>query len=153
MPTLLARHARVLVTLDDQRREIPDGALFVRGNRIEVVGPSAELPDRADEVIDLSGHVVLPGLINTHHHLYQTLTRAVPAAQDAELFDWLREHRDRLWECAWRVAWIVENEPARQRVERWLTLAGDRLFRGEVTPFASVRAAVSWLVTGPSALS
>lgn len=90
MSTLLARHARVLVTMDDQRREIADGAIFVRDNVIESIGTTAELPATADEVIDLSGHVVLPGLINTHHHLFQTLTRAVPAAQDAELFDWLR---------------------------------------------------------------
>ena len=46
-------------------------------------------PLDADEILDLGGHVVLPGLVNTHHHLYQTLTRAVPAAQDADLFDWL----------------------------------------------------------------
>src|SRR5215472_14194417 len=89
MPTLLARHARVLVTMDDARREIPDGALFVRDGVIEAVGTTAELPGSADEILDLRGHVVLPGLINTHHHLCQTLTRAVPAAQDAELFDWL----------------------------------------------------------------
>ena len=89
MPTLLARHARVLVTMDDARREIPDGALFVRDGVIESVGATVELPDTADEILDLRGHIVLPGLINTHHHLVQTLTRAVPAAQDAELFDWL----------------------------------------------------------------
>src|SRR6185503_19948123 len=53
-------------------------------------GPSAELPATADEVLDLGGHIVLPGLVNTHHHLYQTLTRAVPAAQNAVLFDWLK---------------------------------------------------------------
>src|SRR5579864_545772 len=89
MPTLLARHARVLVTMDDARREIPDGAVFVREGVIEAVGLTSELPDSADEILDLRGHVVLPGLINTHHHLFQTLTRAVPAAQNAELFDWL----------------------------------------------------------------
>ncbi len=88
--TLLARHADVLVTMDDTRREIPDGALFVRGNRIEQVGVSADLPPSADEVIDLSGHVLLPGLVNTHHHMFQTLTRVVPAAQDSELFGWLK---------------------------------------------------------------
>ena len=81
--TLLARHADVLVTMDDGRREIPDGALFVRGNRIEQVGQTGELPASADAVLDLAGHVVLPGLVNAHHHMFQTLTRAVPAAQDA----------------------------------------------------------------------
>lgn len=90
MATLLMRHAGILVTMDAGRREIPDGALFARDGFIERVGPTAELPDEADEVVDLRDHVVLPGLVNTHHHLYQTLTRAVPAAQDAPLFDWLR---------------------------------------------------------------
>lgn len=88
--TLLARHAEVLVTMDDERREIRDGALYVRGNQIEQVGPTRELPATADEIIELTGQVVLPGLVNTHHHLYQTLTRAVPAAQDSELFGWLK---------------------------------------------------------------
>jgi 8-oxoguanine deaminase len=90
MPTLLARHATVLVTMDGQRREIPDGGLFVRDGFIEQVGLTATLPDTADEILDLSGHIVLPGLINTHHHFYQTLTRAVPAAQEANLFNWLK---------------------------------------------------------------
>jgi cytosine/adenosine deaminase-related metal-dependent hydrolase len=90
MPTLLVRHAEVLVTMDSQRREIPDGGLFVRDGFVEQAGPSAELPATADEVLDLRGHVVFPGLVNTHHHLYQTLTRAVPAAQDANLFNWLK---------------------------------------------------------------
>ncbi len=90
MPTLLIRNAMVLVTMDAERREIPDGALFIRDNVIEAVGKTSELPHEADRVIDASGQVVLPGLVNTHHHLYQTLTRAVPAAQDAELFAWLK---------------------------------------------------------------
>lgn len=75
--------------MDEQRRKIPNGGLFVRDNVIEAVGPTPELPDQADRVIDASRMVVLPGLINTHHHLYQTLTRALPAVQNAELFDWL----------------------------------------------------------------
>jgi 8-oxoguanine deaminase len=88
--TLLARHAEVLVTMDDARREIRDGALFIRGNRIEQVGATCDLPGEADTIIDLAGHVVLPGLVNTHHHMFQSLTRAVPAAQDCELFGWLQ---------------------------------------------------------------
>jgi 8-oxoguanine deaminase len=90
MTTLLARHARLLVTMDDHRREIPDGGLFIQDGFIKQVGASDELPTTADEVLDLSDHLLLPGLINTHHHFYQTLTRAVPAAQDANLFNWLK---------------------------------------------------------------
>jgi cytosine/adenosine deaminase-related metal-dependent hydrolase len=90
MGTLLIRNAQLLVTMDAQRREIVDGALFARDGIIEAVGSSAQLPQAADEVIDARGQVVIPGLVNTHHHFYQTLTRAVPAAQDAELFTWLK---------------------------------------------------------------
>ena len=88
MPTLLIRHARLLVTMDAQRREIADGAVFVRDNVIEAVGATAELPAGADEVIDARDQIVIPGLVNTHHHMYQTLTRA--CVQDHELFGWLR---------------------------------------------------------------
>jgi 8-oxoguanine deaminase len=90
MSTLLVRRAQVLATMDDGGTEIVDGGLFAVDGFIEQVGSTADLPDTADEVVDLSGHVVLPGLINTHHHFYQTLTRAVPGAQDVGLFDWLR---------------------------------------------------------------
>lgn len=90
MKTLLVRNADMLVTMDGARREIRGGGLYAEGNRIVAVGAGADLPDTADDVIDLTGHVVIPGLINTHHHMYQSLTRAVPAAQDAELFGWLR---------------------------------------------------------------
>jgi len=89
MPALLIKHAYI-VTMDDSHREIPDGGLFARDGFIEQVGPTDELPTEADEILDLSGHVLLPGLINTHHHFYQTLTRAVPLAQNANLFNWLK---------------------------------------------------------------
>lgn len=89
MSTLLIKNAHI-VTMDDHQREIPEGGLFIRDSLIQQVGLEAELPKTADEVLDLKGHVVLPGLVNTHHHFYQTLTRAVPAAQDANLFNWLK---------------------------------------------------------------
>ena len=88
--SLLVKNADVLVTMDAQRREIGGGGLYIEGNRIVQVGATGELPDTADEVLDLRGHIVVPGLINTHHHMYQSLTRAIPAAQDGELFEWLR---------------------------------------------------------------
>lgn len=87
--TLLVKNADVLVTMDAGRREIARGGLYVEDNRIVAVGPSDTLPATADEVLDMSGHVVVPGLVNTHHHMYQSLTRAIPAAQDGELFNWL----------------------------------------------------------------
>ncbi len=90
MTTLLVKHALVLVTMDEARREIEDGGLFIRDNVIERVGPTSDLPETADTVLDLSGHVVMPGLVNTHHHMYQTLTRVIRDGQDEELFGWLK---------------------------------------------------------------
>ncbi len=90
MTTLLVKNASVLVTMDPSRREIAGGGLFIRDGFIEKTGSKSILPATADEVLDLSGYIVLPGLVNTHHHFYQTLTRAVPAAQDANLFNWLK---------------------------------------------------------------
>ena len=89
MPTLLIRNARLLVTMDAQRREIAGGAVFVRDHVIEAVGATADLPAGADVVIDAHDQIVIPGLVNTHHHMVQTLTRAMPGVQDCELFDWL----------------------------------------------------------------
>ncbi len=90
MSTLLVRNATVLVTMDDDRREIEGGGFFARDGRIEQVGLAAELPGEADEVFDAGGRLVLPGLVNTHHHIYQTLTRVYPPAQNVGLFAWLR---------------------------------------------------------------
>jgi len=89
MSTLLVKNIHTLVTMDSARREISDGALYVRDGVIEAVGSLAEMPSRqADEVLDLPNHIVLPGLINTHHHMVQSLTRVL--AQDSELFGWLK---------------------------------------------------------------
>lgn len=85
---LLIRNADVVVTMDDARSEIAGGDVLVEGGRIVAVGHA--LPREGAEVVEAAGCVVTPGLVNTHHHLFQTLTRAVPAAQDAALFGWLR---------------------------------------------------------------
>ncbi len=111
MSTLLARNAAVLVTMDESRRELQGAGLFARDGIIEQVGPTDQLPTTADLVLDLSGQIVLPGFVNTHHHLDQTLTRNLPAAQNNNLFPWLKVHY-RLW--------------ARRTPEatRWSTLVG-----------------------------
>jgi 8-oxoguanine deaminase len=90
MVSLLVKNAALLATMDDSRQRIGNGALYVEDNVIRQVGQTADLPGDADRVIDATDMVVLPGLVNTHHHLYQSLTRALPDAQDAKLFDWLR---------------------------------------------------------------
>ena len=94
MSLMVIRNADWIACMDDARREIAGGALAFRDGTIEAVGPTADLValiDEADSVIDARGCIVTPGLVNTHHHLYQTLTRALPGGTSASLFDWLRQ--------------------------------------------------------------
>jgi len=88
MSTLLIKNAAHLVTMDANRREITGASVFCRDGVIESIGTHDLGP--ADDCIDASGCIVTPGLINTHHHLYQSLTRVVPGGQDALLFGWLQ---------------------------------------------------------------
>jgi cytosine/adenosine deaminase-related metal-dependent hydrolase len=92
MTSLLARNAEVLVTMDSERRELRNVSIYAEDGLIKQIGPSEELPMHADTVIDLKGQIVLPGLVNCHHHLNQTLTRNIPAAQNNNLFAWLKAH-------------------------------------------------------------
>jgi 8-oxoguanine deaminase len=84
------------VTMDGDRRELKNAGLFARDGMIEKVGPTAELPATADLVLDLRGHILLPGLVNCHHHLDQLLTRNLTAGQNTNLFPWLQAHY-RIW--------------------------------------------------------
>ena len=89
MSTLLVRNIKKLITNDEILGDITDAAIYVSDNEILKVGKTADLPETADLVIDASDHMICPGFVNTHHHFYQTLTRAVPGAMDEKLFDWL----------------------------------------------------------------
>ena len=93
MKTLLIKNACCISTQSlatQNGAELKNASLLIRGNVIEAIGAAADLPQTADEVIDASGHLVTPGLVNTHHHMTQSLTRAVPEVQNAELFGWLK---------------------------------------------------------------
>lgn len=91
MAITLLKNIHTLATMNDGLDEFQDAAILINNQQIQYVGPTSELPSvDVDQEIDLSHHVVLPGLINTHHHMYQSLTRAVRSAQDAELFGWLK---------------------------------------------------------------
>ncbi|MCB1885057.1 MAG: 8-oxoguanine deaminase [Geminicoccaceae bacterium] len=90
---LLLKDCRLLATMDEGLGELRGASVLIAGNRIEGIGDAAELEKAfgpAGETLDMTGCVVLPGLVNAHHHFFQTLTRALPGAQDAELFDWLK---------------------------------------------------------------
>ena len=84
------RNADVVVTMDADRSELAGADILAVDGRIESVGAGGPEDPAGWEVIDARGCVVTPALVNTHHHLFQTLTRAVPACQDASLFGWLR---------------------------------------------------------------
>ena len=88
--TLLLKNADFIVTMDRDRRELKSAWILIGGGKILKVG-QGRVPERPyDEVVDLSGRLVTPGLVNTHHHMFQSLTRAVPAAQNSSLFAWLQ---------------------------------------------------------------
>ena len=89
MATTLIRNAAHLYTFDDAETAYANASLFARDGVIEAIGPAATLPQSADRIVDATNCIVFPGLVNTHHHFFQTLTRAVPGTQDVELFDWL----------------------------------------------------------------
>lgn len=89
-PPLLIKNALRVVTMDDAGTELKDADVLMRGRVIVSVGK--DLEEEGAQVLDARGCVVMPGMVNTHHHLCQTLTRATPAAQDAKLFDWLVYH-------------------------------------------------------------
>lgn len=111
--TLLLKNADMLVTMDGGRREIAGGGLYAEDGVIRKVGLSSDLPETADRVIDASGQIVLPGFVNTHHHLNQTLTRNLPAAQNNNLFPWLQAHY-RIW---------AKTDPEASRVSTLVGLA------------------------------
>jgi len=93
MTILAITNAERLVTMDADRSEIVDGTVLIEGNKIIFVGTDSEAREQGfdvDSSIDASGTVILPGLVNCHHHLYQTLTRSIGTAQGLSLFDWLK---------------------------------------------------------------
>ena len=87
MTEVLIQNADTILTMDDARRELSGADVLIRDGQIVEVGHGLRT---TGEVINAAGCVVTPGLVNTHHHLYQTLTRAVPGGQDALLFGWLQ---------------------------------------------------------------
>jgi len=95
MSSILIRNPLLIATMNDNHQEFRGGHIYIEGNRIVSVGPEP-LDRPADKVIDATNMVVLPGFINTHHHLFQSLTRNVPLMANAPLFEWLTNHYE-IW--------------------------------------------------------
>ena len=87
MARLLMKNASHIVTCDPSDTVYTDSNLLMEDGVITYIGPEEQ---QAEEVIDAAGCIVYPGLINTHHHLYQTFSRNLPQVQNLELFDWLK---------------------------------------------------------------
>ena len=90
MADLLIRNARLVATVDSARRELPGGWVAITAGLISGVGASTDIPPAASTVVDAADCLVTPGLVNTHHHIYQNLTRAFPPMTDKPLFGWLQ---------------------------------------------------------------
>ncbi|MEL6727138.1 MAG: 8-oxoguanine deaminase [Pseudomonadota bacterium] len=93
MSVTLIQNADIIATMDDAGTEISEGSILIEDGVIRAIGSASDLSrfaSTADTLVDASGAIITPGLVNTHHHMFQTLTRAVPAGTDASLFDWLQ---------------------------------------------------------------
>jgi cytosine/adenosine deaminase-related metal-dependent hydrolase len=113
MAELLVRDALVVATVDDDRRELDGGWVAIAGGLVEAVGGAGDPPPAAERVLDASGCLVTPGLVNTHHHIYQNLTRSFRPAVNGTLFQWLTT----LYPC-----WAALDEEAAY-VSAWIGLA------------------------------
>jgi cytosine/adenosine deaminase-related metal-dependent hydrolase len=91
MGSILLDKIGTLATFDEQRRVLKNAWLLLRDHTIEAIGDAGHEPPVADRRLDLTGYVVLPGLINLHHHFFQTMLRCVPSLQDVALFRWLHD--------------------------------------------------------------
>jgi len=89
MSTLLLHNIDTLATFDAERKRYQDGWILIRDHVIDSLGERGDEPRQVDAKLDLRGYVVMPGMINTHHHLFQSLLRNIPKLQDVALFDWL----------------------------------------------------------------
>lgn len=94
--SLLVKNADVLVTMDPQRRVLRNASVYIENNVIRAVGSASDVDYDASRTIDVEGKIVLPGLVNTHHHLFQTMYRNIPLMQNAGLFEWLTDFYD-IW--------------------------------------------------------
>jgi len=127
MNRILVKNPLLVATMNDRREEFRGGHILIENDRIVSLGPEPlEVP--ADETIDASGMVVLPGLVNTHHHLYQSLTRNVPRMQKQSLFDWLTNHYQLWRELTEEAVYVSTQVGLLELMRSGVTTSSDHLY-------------------------
>lgn len=127
MSRILIQNPLYVAMMDDERREFRGGHLLVEDGTIVSIGPNA-IHAEADDVIDARGMVLLPGFINTHHHLFQTLTRNIPRMQSVPLFSWLVNHYEVWRELRGESAYISAKTGLLELMKSGVTLSTDHLY-------------------------
>jgi 8-oxoguanine deaminase len=125
--SILIQNPLHVATMDDAGTEFSGGHILIENGVISSIG-AEPLDVEADEVIDASGMVVLPGLVNTHHHLYQSLTRNIPRMQDAPLFDWLVNHYEVWRELTGEAVRISATTALLEMMKSGVTTSSDHLY-------------------------
>ncbi len=127
MKTILIKNPLQVATMNDQNSEFSGGHILIEAGVIKSIGPeSLDVP--ADEVIDAAGMVVTPGFINTHHHLYQTLTRNIPLMQDQPLFPWLKNHYEVWREITTEAIQVSTQTGLLELMKSGVTTSSDHLY-------------------------
>lgn len=127
MTRILIKDPLLVATMDDEKTEFPGGHVLIEDSVIVSVGPD-ELQIEADEVIDANGMLVLPGFVNTHHHLYQTLTRNIPMMQNLPLFGWLTHHYEVWRELTEEAVYISAKTGLLELMKSGSTTSSDHLY-------------------------
>jgi len=127
MKTILIKNPLRVATMNDQGTEFPGGHILIENGTIKSIGPEP-LDIKADEVIDATGMVITPGFINTHHHLYQTLTRNIPFMQDQPLFPWLINHYEVWREVTTEAIQVSTQTGLLELMKTGVTTSSDHLY-------------------------
>ncbi len=127
MSSILIKNPLCVATLNDSSEEFSGGHILVENGYVSSIGPG-EVTFNAEKVIDAGGMLVIPGLINTHHHFYQTLTRNIPLMQNEELFPWLKHHYE-VWRELDAEAFDVSSRIAMlELMQSGVTTSSDHLY-------------------------
>jgi cytosine/adenosine deaminase-related metal-dependent hydrolase len=127
MKTILITNPLHVATMNDEQVEFAGGHILIEDGIIKSISPET-LNINADEVIDASGMLITPGFINTHHHLYQSLTRNIPLMQDQPLFSWLKNHYEVWREITTEAIQISTQVGLLELMKSGVTTSSDHLY-------------------------